>query len=143
MRLTRPSLVATLLLPLILACGGNPNPSASASTPLRYDRNRISEEETDQARTRGVRDAYDLVRSLRPQWLRSSGSGFGGRSETVAVFMDNNRLDNPQLRAPDALRQVPLTAIRAMRWLSASEAGGLFGMDVNYGAIQIVTLSSR
>ncbi len=141
MPLRRPTLAA-LLLPIALGCGGVPNPDATPA-PARYDRNRISEEEVNQARTRGVRDAYDLVRSLRPQWLRTSGSGFGGRSEQIAVYMDNSRLDNPQLRAADALRQIPLTNIGWMRWLSASEAGGMFGMDVNYGAIQIVTLGSR
>lgn len=130
MRHTR---LLTVLLPLALACSGNPAPEGTPSAAPRYDRSLISAAEVDQARERSVATAYDLVRQLRPHWMGSSQSTISGGSGQIVVFMDRQRLGGVE-----SLRQVSLTQVASLRYLSPSEAGAMFGADVNYGAIDVI-----
>ena len=62
-----------LVLPLLfaaLAAAGAPLAAQSDGGPPKRDRNFISEEEV---RASAVQNAYDLVRNLRPQWMRMRG----------------------------------------------------------------------
>ncbi len=136
MHRTRLILAAALLLPLALSCGRNPNPSAAG--PTRYDRSRIGPEEIADARARNLSNVYELVSALRPQWLRRAGSGFGGSSAQVVVYLDNLRQGGIE-----ALRSFTLPSVQSVRWLSPSEAGGMFGLNVNSGVIQVLTIGSR
>lgn len=138
MHRTRLALAAALLLPLALSCGGNPNPSAAGTPPARYDRSRIGPEEIADARARNMSNVYDLVAALRPQWLRQAGSLSRGSSGQVVVYLDNIRQGGIE-----ALRAYTLPSVQSVRWLSPSEAGGMFGLNVNGGVIQVLTISSR
>ncbi len=129
-------LAAALLLPLAVSCGRNPNPPAAG--PTRYDRSRISPDEIADARARNLSNVHELVAALRPQWLRQAGSLSGGSSGQVVVYLDNVRQGGIE-----ALRAFTLPAVQSVRWLSPSEAGGMFGLNVNGGVIQILTIGAR
>ncbi len=134
-RLVRAAACAALALGAACASSGG---SASPSAGPRYERNRISSDEIAQGLSRNINNAYDLIQSMRPQWIRTGSTGFGGAASTLAVFEDNNRLGGVE-----ALRSYPLGNVSAIRFLQPSEAGALFGLDVNYGAIQIQTRTGR
>lgn len=127
----RPACAA--LLVVLAACGGNPPPGR-----VNYDRNRISADEIQEALGRNITNAYDLIQSQRPMWLRQSSTGLGGSAQQLVVFENTIRLGGINV-----LRNIPLSNVSAIRWLSPSEAGGEFGTDVNYGAIQVVTNTGR
>lgn len=124
---------AAALLALAAACGGNPAPGS-----VNFDRNRISPAEIEEGSARNVTNAYDLIQSIRPNWLRPTRTGLGGAANEIVVYENQTRIGSIA-----TLRNVPLANISAIRWLSASEAGGEFGQDVNYGAIQIITRTGR
>jgi hypothetical protein len=125
--------LAAGLLVLAAACGSNPPPGS-----VNYDRNRISASEVQDALSRNITNAWDLIQSARPMWLRQASTGLGGSAQQIVVFENTTRLGGIT-----ALRNMPLSNVSAIRWLSPSEAGGEFGTDVNYGAIQIITNTGR
>lgn len=124
---------AAALLAFAVACGSNPPPGQ-----VNYDRNRINSTEIQEALSRNITNAWDLVQTSRPMWLRQSATGLGGSAQQLVVFENTIRLGGVA-----ALRNVPLGNVSAIRFLSPSEAGGEFGTDVNYGAIQIITNTGR
>jgi len=126
-------LAAALALGSLVACSANPGGGAAAP-----DRNRISQPEIQAAMERGIGNAYDLVMNSRPQWFRTYSTGMGGAASQLMVFENNNRLGGI-----DMLRNLPLANTDYIRFLSPSEAGGLFGLDVQQGAIQVVTRTGR
>jgi hypothetical protein len=84
-----------------------------------------------------ARNAYDLVQSLRPQWLITRGLTTlrqAAGEEDVVVYMDNGRLGYR-----DELRRVPLGSVQYLRFFSASEATQRWGAGHLHGAILIST----
>jgi hypothetical protein len=80
-------------------------------------------------------DAYELVRALRPGWLRG-GRGVSSLhlSNTLVVYRDGMRLGGPE-----ALRDVNLESIREMRFYDAIEATQRWGTDHGAGAIYVTS----
>ena len=124
---------AVAALALLAACGGTPPPGRA-----NYDRNQINAAEIEDGISRGISNAYDLIVSSRSMWLRSSRSGMGGSAAQIVVFENSNRLGNVSV-----LRNVPLSSIASIRFLSPSEAGAMFGLDVQNGAIQVISRTGR
>jgi hypothetical protein len=124
-------------LALVVLCAAVAAGCAASRTRsgLPYDRNSISPPEIAEAMRRNVSNAYDLVRSTRPEWLREAASAFGGTAGQVVVFADQTRVGGV-----GSLRSMPLRAISWIRYLGPSEAAAEFGRDVQRGAIQVVTI---
>ena len=83
--------------------------------------------------------AYELVRSLRPQWLRTRGLtnlAQAAGAESIVIYLDNARLG-----PPDNLRRVPLGAVQYLRFFTAPEATLRWGGGHLHGAILISTQS--
>ena len=131
----RPLLLA-LALPLAACASSGQNPSQS-TTP-RYDRNLISAEEMTEAAGQNIATVYDLVRTRRPQWLRTNVTGLMGRVSAVSVWVDRSRMGGVE-----TLRNVPLSMAVTVRYLSPSEAQGELGLDNTGGAIVVSTRSNR
>jgi hypothetical protein len=80
-------------------------------------------------------DAYSLVQSLRPQWLRVRGASSIASRETVRVYLDGSLLGGP-----DHLRQLSTHSINSLRYMDGLEASQRWGLDHGGGAIMVSTL---
>jgi hypothetical protein len=110
---------------------GTATPSARIRIPrARRSLNAISYEEV---RSTHASDAYELINSLRPSWLRTprGPTSFNAQID-LAVFKDGVRMGSREV-----LRTIPITAIRTLRFYSAVDARQKFGGDTSAGAIEI------
>ena len=98
---------------------------AAGGGEARRDRNVILREEFE---TLGATNAFDVIRRLRPQWLRSRGA------QVLPVVYVNDIRDTFDilsiLNLPDVIR---------MEYLDAFEATGRFGIGHGSGAILVST----
>ncbi len=100
----------------------------------RRDPNLLTAEELAEYTTLS---AVDVVRRLRPRWLRGRGSGTGGQN-TPQLILDGARMGDAQ----SALRSIAVSDIQEMQYLNSSDATMRFGTNFPGGAI-IVTSRSR
>jgi hypothetical protein len=109
--------------------------AAVAKKPPRRDPSVISAEEIAQA-PQSIRDAYELVKMLRPRFFeRHSVSRIGQNpiwGEGPGVVFD----DTPR-GGIDNLRNIPLTSIREIRYLNGPDASNRYGSDFHAGAIVV------
>lgn len=115
-----------MTLLLLLAC-------ASAGTQGGRDRDLITETEIEES---AMLDAFEVVRALRPEFLRTRGvSSFRATDPVEAqVYVDGVRFGNP-----DGLRRVPREVLREIRYIDAREATTRFGTGHGAGAILVAT----
>ena len=85
---------------------------------------------------KNVSTAFEAIEQLRPQFFRSRGeTSILLRFETqTSVYLDNIRLGGLE-----TLRDVPISGIQSIRYLSASEATNRWGANQTGGAIQLVS----
>jgi len=130
-RISLPFARGALLLLAILLCacasGGRSSgrqPAAEESVIL------ASEIESSQQPT-----LYDVVRALRPLWLRTQPTTMKMEQESgVTVYLDNQRAGGVEV-----LQQMRSSSAASLRFFSASEAQSRFGMNNMHGVIQIVS----
>ena len=111
--------------------------AALATAPLGAQRRSdvITAEEIDRARP-SVGTAYDVVRRLRPRWLRSPDVIFTGRpddpltSTRVHVYLDDVDVGDATY-----LETIPAERVLALRWLSANQAASRFGPSAGPGIV--------
>ena len=78
---------------------------------------------------------YDVVRALRPNWLRTAPTAVRGDADSgISVYLDSQRAGGV-----DVLRQMPSTSASSLRYYGASEAQSRFGLGNLHGVIQIVS----
>ena len=65
---------------------------------------------------------YEALQQLRPQWMRVRGPGRAYGTPTIQVY-----LDGAPFGELNALRQLRVTGVRDVRYLSATDAATLFG----------------
>lgn len=113
----------------------------------RTDQNRIAQAEIEAS---SASNAFELVRGLRPGWLRTRGirslradttrraEAFTSlpRQGDIWVYVDGVRLGNQ-----DSLRQVSTDEIIALQFLDAPQATTRFGTGHTHGAILITRRS--
>lgn len=127
-----------------------------ASLPLeaqnrsRRDRNRI---DTEEIRTSSAPNAYDLVKTLRPAWLRTRGatslqttamadptSATGSSAVAVPpeilVYIDGVRFGTQ-----DSLKDIGVSDVARLEFLDSSAATQRFGTGHSHGAIVIERLT--
>ena len=115
--------------PLLLLAACASAPGARPTSAVNHSV--ISVEEL---RASGYSDAYHVVESLRPHWLRTRGATSFAKRETVKVYLDGSLLGGP-----DQLRQVTTSSIASIRFLDAIEATQRWGLDHGQGAIVVST----
>jgi hypothetical protein len=109
-----------------------PDVPVSAVPRARRSLNALTYEEVRNAR---VADAYEVVSKLRPSWLRSPrGPASFGNTIDVAVFFNGIRMGTR-----DALKSIPITSVRTLRFYTATEARQKFGGDTFAGAIEVLS----
>ena len=118
-------------LALVLVLGCAPPPGGGESNNARPDRNVITLPEVQAAR---IDNAYELVRTLHPMWLRKRGSNSMQYDGDIVVYLNETRLGGP-----DALRQVETISITSIRYYDPGAANYKFGSGHQHGAIQVST----
>lgn len=123
------SVVPVLLTAAVIGCGGKPGPEgARPSGP----RNVILEEEI---RRSPGHNLYDIVRTLRPEWLRTSPTVLRpGAEGEIIVYLERTRMGGLS-----TLRSLQPGDVVLIRYYGPSEAMGEFGPGHLHGAIQIRT----
>ncbi len=124
--------LAFLMSLMIAGCGSGPAPS----TGLGY-RNRtiLTLEEIRESRTSET-NAFEVIKKMRPEYLRSRGSSSLQNTVpvTAVVYVDDFRYG-----ALDTLRTVAADHIFQVTYLNSSDATTRFGTDHLGGAILITT----
>ncbi len=97
------------------------------------DRNAITAEEVAASPAATVRD---LIRQLRPTWLRSHGPGSMRNTapELPVVYIDRVRTNDPNI-----LDRLSPQIVREIRFLNGRDATTAYGFDHGGGAILIFT----
>ena len=122
------ALSALFLTVLVAACS-----STSGSSGPQGDRNHIIRAELLEIT---ATDAYEAVRQLRPHWLSTRGASTirGFSSADVMVH-----LDDVLLGESETLRQITISSVEEMFYLSASEATTRYGTGYLHGVIIVRT----
>ncbi len=113
-------IVSTIVLIAASACA-----SGGSSGPRR-DPNLITAEEMSQF---SALTALDVIRRLRPRWLRSRGQS------NPQIIQDGARMGT----STENLRTLSVSDIESMRFLSASDATMRYGTNFPGGAIEITS----
>jgi hypothetical protein len=104
----------------------------------------------DDIKRASAANAYDLVRSVRPNWLNvrgensfretPRGSGSGSNVQVVpGIDMLVVYLDNARLGGIEMLRQVPVASLTSLRYFDATAATHKWGSGHAHGAILVST----
>lgn len=120
-----------LLMTLLVSCG-----SSGAGSGRLGDPSVIAQDEIDSS---GAQTAYQLVQSLRPQWLITRGItnlAQAAGAEDIVIYLDNARLGDRQ-----TMRRVALGPVQYLRFFTAPEATQRWGGGHLHGAILISTRS--
>lgn len=123
-----------VLLPLLVLSLASCAPRGARSTGLANP-DIITREEIDESV--GSRNAYELVQTLRPQWLITRGITNlrqAAGAEDIVVYMDNARLGYRE-----ELRRVTLGAVRYLEFFDAQRATQRWGGGHLHGAILVST----
>lgn len=103
-----------------------------APKPPRRSRNLITREEIEEA-GKGALNAEDLIRRLRPNFLRVPGGQTpGGTAGGPRVYVDNTPLGGTEV-----LRGIQVDFIGEIAYLDPSEATNRYGTGHQSGAILI------
>lgn len=120
---------ALMLAAVVTAC-------ASAGGAARVDRNVLTYEQIQETNRQ---NAFEVVESLRSNWLRTRGqSSLIGPETIVQVYLDDNRLGGVE-----TLRTIPTSQVRYIRWYDGIAATGRWGLDHGAGVIYVSTRDSR
>jgi hypothetical protein len=127
--------VAAALLTLGACASGGASGKTRTS---RHSRNVITSEEL--ATATDVTNAYDAVLHLRPQFLQSRGntsmneeSSPGGQPLPI-VFLDGQRFGGVE-----TLRNIPLSNVKEIHFISAADATTRWGTGYANGVIEVIS----
>jgi len=120
-------------------------PQSLHAQKVRGDRNRLSRDDVAEVAS-GGNTAYDVVRTLRPQWLSPPNGrnatatmmGDGGGAKEVVVYIDDKRQ-----QSLDDLKTVKIAAIIELRYLDQNRAIQMRGPGHEMGVIEVITIERR
>ena len=98
---------------------------------LRGNRNLLTVQDIE---ARHAPNAYELIRALRPGWLRGARGASGLRGAQVVVYRDGMRMGGPSV-----LRDINPESISEIRFFDATDATQRWGTDHGAGAIFVTT----
>ena len=115
---------------------------AVTAAPLEAQRRSDIITAEDIARVIGKgRTAYDVVRTLRPRWLRSRDLVLrGGDTEPITTEGPHVYLNDVDQGDVDYLRTIPAELVAELRWLSANQAASRFGPTNGPGIVVTLKL---
>jgi hypothetical protein len=121
----RPFFVLTLAATVACASSG------TAGTAVHREPNLITEQEIAASNESNV---YDVVNRLRPMFLKTRGRSTinSGGSEYASVFLDGQYYGELS-----SLRNIVVTQIHEIRYLSGPDAVSRYGMRYGSGAVDV------
>ena len=122
------------LASLVAACASGGASTGGSTGDVRspsYDREQISRAELE---TRGSTNMFDVVSTMRSNWLVSTTSSIGRASASgPAVYMDGRRIGEAA-----ELRSVTASAVESARYLSAAKAQSKYGLSEARPVIELI-----
>lgn len=116
------------------ACAaGKPASAMERAGTRRSDR--ISREEIT---ARSWTDAYEVVATLRPNWLSDRGRDSFGSGTVIQVVMNGVRMGGVT-----SLRRLPSADVEYVQWYDATSATTRWGVGFGKGAIELSTTPPR
>jgi len=79
--------------------------------------------------------ALDLIRVLRPHWLRRRGSTSYSNEPDIVVYLDGVRIGDP-----NALADIACINVESIEYFDARRAQYRWGLGHVHGAIEVKTL---
>ena len=92
----------------------------------------------DEITARAWTDAYEVVATLRPQWLVDRGRDSFGSGTVIQVVMNGARLGGVA-----ALRRIAPADVEHLQWYDATSATSRWGVGFGKGAIEISSTPPR
>ena len=126
MRILRRLCLAAGVAVIVTSCAGR-----GASTGPGVDRNLLVQ---DQFADRGFHTAYDVIESLRSNWLVSRGPNSFQAATEVQVYLDGVRMGGVQ-----TLRTIDVRPLTYIRYFDGIAATARWGLDHGAGAIYVST----
>ncbi|HEU4723466.1 MAG TPA: hypothetical protein VFS59_19080 [Gemmatimonadaceae bacterium] len=117
-----------------IACSAGQPPAQTERAGARRS-DRIAR---DEIAARNWTDAYELVATLRPQWLVDRGRDSFGSGTVIQVVINGARMGGVA-----ALRRMTASDIDHLQYYSATAATSRWGVGFGKGAIEISTTPSR
>lgn len=141
-------------LGLTIPSGRTPPARATRAPTERPGRELLTAEQIEEAKGGSL---YHVIQSLRPEWLRTRGtgsmretargsaSGLGGGIEIEQAAIPTIRayLDNSLLGDAETLRNIDPGLVGEVRFLNTAEATHRFGAGHIHGAILVFTASGQ
>ena len=126
------------LLLFALAAAAACSASGSAGTAAAGPRTSLNGPITlDEITASPATNALDLVRSLRPQWLRPRGtSRVGQGADPVVVYLNNLRMGDV-----NQLRELSTSQVQSVEYLDSRRAQLRFGNGHEAGVLVVVSRS--
>ena len=121
--------VLGLLVALVVAGSCVSGPAAGGSDRSSDRPDLITRQEIERGQWSNV---YEMVRNLRPNWVRTRGLDSFESPGNVQVYVDGTRLGEVQL-----LRTLPTHAIERLEWIDPVRAAGRWGLDHAHGVIYV------
>jgi hypothetical protein len=133
----------------LLHVNKNCTATATPTSSPRAGRQPITADEIARAGLNG--SVYDVVYSLRRNWLNTRGLNSGNESVHIVVVKDSQvvadgepqlvvYLDNLKLGTLNELKRLPIVGVTSIRYYDPAEANYLWGMGHTHGAIQVMTV---
>lgn len=105
--------------------GGSPGSSRGSASSVITGAELIESSQTN---------LLDLIRTIRPQWLRIRGNTSFTQDPVIFVYVDGNRAGST-----DALSQISPLNVEKVQYFSAAQAQFRFGVGNVQGAIEVIT----
>jgi hypothetical protein len=127
-----------IAVPVILACAPASGTSGTGAPLAPRKSAHLGAEEIRNANVdRGT--AYDAIKRLRPNWLTRETKSFDPPSnEAPVVFIDGQQFGDLA-----SLRTVDAESIAEIRFYSAAEAGGTFGLQGGLSGVIAISRKKR
>ena len=127
-----------IAVPAILACAPASGTSGTGAPPAPRQSAQLAAEGIRNANVdRGT--AYDAIKRLRPNWLTRETKSFDPPSnEAPVVFIDGQQFGDIA-----SLRTVDAESIAEIRFFSAAEAGGTFGLQGGLSGVIAISRKKR
>ena len=120
------SAVGLAMAVLFAACAGR-----GATTTPGIDRNLLVQ---DQFADRGFHTAYDVIESMRANWLSTRGPDSFQSASHIQVYLDGVRVGGTE-----TLRTIDIRPVTYIRFFDGVAATARWGLDHGAGAIYVST----
>jgi hypothetical protein len=126
--------IAAILL-LLLAATGCTGTTPRDPSLQRVQRNIITQEQIRETRSS---NAFEVVETLRSNWLLTRGVDSFGSPGQVLVYYNDTRLGGIE-----TLRTIPINDVGQIQYFDGTQASARWGLDHGQGVIYVTTLAPR